>query len=325
VGNLPVNKSVVTGYEILLQYAGWAQIDTGVIRAGGRDRARWLHRIVTADLDHLGVGQGTHAALLDAKGHFVADFLALVDQGSILLLTDPTSTAPLLNALRRYIFREKVELTDESDRWALFALVGEGSDALAEELFGGGAPEPLYSFADAEFDSGVARLIRSHRARFPSTDVFPYYATRDRVQKALNSVPEIGPEVLDVLRIEAGIPLWGQDFDASTLALEIPDVLSVRVDQGCYVGQEVVARLVHRGHVNRKLVGLKFEGVEPPLRGQEILDGERGTGTVTSSAFSPRFGLIGLGYVRREVSDAGTILRLKNDLHAEVVKIPFED
>ncbi|MGB8644496.1 MAG: glycine cleavage T C-terminal barrel domain-containing protein, partial [Anaerolineae bacterium] len=128
-----------------------------------------------------------------------------------------------------------------------------------------------------------------------------------------------------VLRVEAGLPRWGVDFDSGTLALEIPDVMSIRVDQGCYVGQEVVARLVHRGHVNRHLVGLRFEGAPLPTLGQSILNADTAVGTITSAVDSPRFGAIALGYVRREVSEPGTVLRVGEALPARVVELPFKE
>jgi folate-binding protein YgfZ len=321
---LSLEARMETDYGIALEHAGWAELQVGVIRVAGSDRVQWLHRIVTADVEHLGFGRGTHAALLDAKGHFVADFIALVEQESILLLTEPAPTGHLLDGLRRYIIREKVKLTDGTGEWGLFTLVGKESDRVTARLFSQAAPEPPYSFANAQLVASNVQLIRSQRARLPVTDILFPSDARDHVRKALDTIPEFGNEVLEIMRIEAGLPRWGIDFDSSTLVLEITDVLSVRVDQGCYVGQEVVARLVHRGHVNRKLVGLRFEGDAPPSRGELILDGDKEVGSVTSAAISPRFGTIGLGFVRREVSEIGAVLHLGNHLRVHVVKLPFE-
>ena len=186
-------------------------------------------------------------------------------------------------------------------------------------------PETPYSFASFQIDGAEAMIVRSARAKVPVSEVLVVSEARERMRGALKDIPELSSEVLEVLRLEAGFPLWGVDFDSTTLVLEIPEVLSIRVDQGCYVGQEVVARLVHRGHVNRMLVGLKFEGVEQPARGELMYADGKEIGSVTSAAVSPRFGMIGLGYVRRESSGIGTWLQFGNHRRAQVVKLPFEE
>ncbi len=312
-------------YDTALTGAGWAEADTRVLRVGGRERIQWLHKLITADIEHLNAGQGTRGALLDAKGHFVADFTALVEAQSVLLLVDPLAKDELLNTLRRYIIREKVELFDESDAWGLFTLIGADSDEAVEKIFHARAPEAPFNFVPVERDG--AKLIHSARARVRSTDILISAISRERIRSTLDATLQLTVELLEVLRIEAGLPRWGIDFDSNTLALEIPDVLSVRVDQGCYVGQEVVARIVHRGHVNRHLRGLKFEAPTLPARGDTIWHNSNQVGSITSVASSPTFGAIGLGYVRREVAEPGTRLRVASrggEISAVVAKLPFD-
>src|SRR5258708_1341674 len=129
-------------------------------------------------------------------------------------------------------------------------------------------------------------------------------------------------------RIEAGRPLWGIDMDESTLAQEVnlEALGAVSFTKGCYTGQEVVARLHFRGHVNRRLMGLRVEGATAPTRGSELTNLEGAScGDVRSSIVSPRFGPIALGMVRRE-GDAGmqVITRVDDDaVRAEVVALPF--
>src|SRR5262249_27852675 len=141
------------------------------------------------------------------------------------------------------------------------------------------------------------------------------------LREALNGVPEISQDILDTLRIEAGLPRWGVDFDETTLALEIPDVMQIRVDQGCYVGQEVVARIVHRGHVNRHLRGLQFRSDALPACGDAIEFNGAQVGQITSAAHSPFRGNIALGYVRREVQ-VGADVQV-NGATAQVLELPF--
>jgi folate-binding protein YgfZ len=141
------------------------------------------------------------------------------------------------------------------------------------------------------------------------------------LRDAFKDLPELDAATLETLRIEAGLPKWGADFDETTLALEIPDGMQIRVDQGCYVGQEVVARIVHRGHVNRYLRGIQLVGETLPSPGEPIQSGSVEVGQITSAALSPRRGAVALGYVRREI-EPGTQVRV-NDIPATVLELPF--
>lgn len=138
----------------------------------------------------------------------------------------------------------------------------------------------------------------------------------------------VGSAALDAVRIEAGRPLWGTDMDESTMPAEVnlEALGAVSFTKGCYTGQEVVARLHFRGHVNRRLMGLRIEGAEAPQRGAELTQIE-GTicGDVRSAVVSPRFGPIALAMVRREV-DAGAQVMTRvagEPVRAEVTALPF--
>lgn len=318
-------KTLNAEYDNSVNHAVWAQIPTAVIVVEGPDRTKWLHKIITADVENVATGQGVRSALLDAKGHFAADFVMLVEQDSILLLTTPESNLPLLAGLRRYVIRERVQLGDRTQDWKLFSVIGPESDSVIEKAFGSVAPASAYSFARTAATSGASSLVRGSRARVPATEVLSPAAGADKVKAALDSIPEVDARVLEILRIEAGLPEWGADFDSSTLVMEIPGVHQVRVDQGCYVGQEVVARLVHRGHVNRSLVGLKFEGERSIAKGTPLMENDKQVGLVTSSCLSPSLGMIGLGYVRREASEDGSLLRAGDRAYARIARLPFED
>jgi aminomethyltransferase len=132
---------------------------------------------------------------------------------------------------------------------------------------------------------------------------------------------------LDLLRVEAGWPWFGLDIDDSNLLMESLTRDHVSFTKGCYIGQEVVIRVEHQGHVNRKLCGMRVSGEAVPPRGANILSAERKVGTVTSAIRSPALGqVIALAYVRRELWDAGTKLRIAagdHFLEAEVTSLPF--
>lgn len=312
---------MTTLYDTIISSVGWAVVPRGVLRMEGPDTAKWLHKIVTADVEHMVSGQGAQSALLDAKGHFVAEFLLLRDGDVFGALCDPTALELLSATLRRYIIREKVTLRDVTEGWTCVTMIGPRAAARIEQIFGASAPEAASHWVWGQLGESKARIVANVRARVASYDVMMPSAGVPALNAAIQDLPQITDDVLETLRIESGLPRWGIDFDSSTLALEIPDVMQIRVDQGCYVGQEVVARIVHRGHVNRHLRGLRIGRSILPVWGDTIYRDGENVGQVTSAAHSPAFGNIALGYVRREV-EIGAVVRVE-DGPACVVELPF--
>ena len=136
-------------------------------------------------------------------------------------------------------------------------------------------------------------------------------AQEDEVMAALTrgGALHATPASLEAARIEAAYPIFGIDMTADTIPLEagIED-RAISFTKGCYVGQEVIIRVMHRGHgrVARKLVRLQLEGMETPMRDAKVFDGDREIGFITSAAQSPRLGTIALGYLHRDFVEAGT-------------------
>jgi folate-binding protein YgfZ len=134
---------------------------------------------------------------------------------------------------------------------------------------------------------------------------------------------------MNTRRIEAGIPLFGTDMDESHFPLEASLLSAVSFNKGCYIGQEYVARLAHRGHLNRKLVGLKLDGPQVPMPEDEIVGEDGPIGRVTSATESPALGHpVALGYVHRDYFEVGTAVLVKSkrgDFAAKVAELPFLD
>jgi folate-binding protein YgfZ len=124
----------------------------------------------------------------------------------------------------------------------------------------------------------------------------------------------IDAEVLEALRIEAGVPRWGVDMDENTIPDEAGlEKRAINYDKGCYIGQETIARIKTYGHVNRQLVQLALTGRDLPARGDKIVADGREVGQVTSAVFSSRLGKpLALGYVRREWAATGVTLKWNN-------------
>ena len=142
---------------------------------------------------------------------------------------------------------------------------------------------------------------------------FVVYVERAREQDLIGALTDAGARVvsaqaIEAARVEAGYPVFGVDMTDDTIPLEagIED-RAISLTKGCYVGQEVIIRVLHRGHgrVVRKLVGLRIEG-PVPQRGARLFAADRDVGFVTSAAESPRLGTIAMGYLHRDFLAAGT-------------------
>jgi folate-binding protein YgfZ len=141
------------------------------------------------------------------------------------------------------------------------------------------------------------------------------------------SLAWVGEEAQNVLRVEASIPRYGVDFSEDNLLLEVDIDHAVSFSKGCYLGQEVVERIRSRGHVNKKLSGLLFDGQEAAKTGDSISAGDKEIGHVTSSVISPRLKRpIALGYLHKDYCTSGTkvfIQRGDMRMPATVTNLPF--
>jgi folate-binding protein YgfZ len=177
------------------------------------------------------------------------------------------------------------------------------------------------------------RIISSRWLALPGVDVIvPVEAAGQAWEAFVRSGRDagllpIGMRALEWLRVEAAWPWFGVDFDENNLLMEALTPDHVSLTKGCYVGQEVVVRIEHQGHLNKKLCALLLDGSTVPARGSLIRLGERKVGQVTSAVGSPALGrVIALGYLRRECWEPGRRLSIDADpdpLAAQSVALPF--
>jgi folate-binding protein YgfZ len=278
--------------------------DLGAVEVTGRDRAKFLHALLSNDVAALQPGQGCGAALLDVHGKVQVTLVVLALDDRVLLLTPPGMGESTVAALDHYLFAEKVALEDVTGRHALLMLAGPGAEETAKRLAGTVPAEAPWAHAAASFDGADARVIRGGgETGRPEVWIAVPAAQRDTVWKAAGEAGArpLGDEALESLRIEAGTPRFGSDVDPTVLLPEFPSAHLVSHTKGCYPGQEVVVRIRDRGHVNRHLRGLVLEGDAVPERGAEVVADGAVVGQVTSATFS--LGLrrpIALAYVRRQ-------------------------
>jgi folate-binding protein YgfZ len=304
--------------------------DFGVLELTGRDRASFLHALVSNEIKALGPGQGCAATLLDIHGKVQVVLFVWVADDRIFVVTPPAMAAKTAEALDHYLFSEKVAIEDVSREYALFVLAGPAARETTARLAGATPPDSPWSHVAAKLGETPIRLVSGARETgeaevwimCPSGE-----ATKVRKMLVGAGAAPIGHEAYESLRIEAGTPLFGHDVDESVLLSEIPFEHLLSHTKGCYPGQEVVVRIRDRGHVNRMLRGLAIDGDQVPAEGAEVLADDATIGKVTSAA--PSFGLsrpIALAFVRRQHAEPGTRVSVRfsgTTVAATVSALPF--
>jgi tRNA-modifying protein YgfZ len=319
----PPSSSMLAGRSVVLTYSSavheYAALRSKAIvidrsqrtrvRLTGPKAAEMLTGLVTNDVLSAAPGEGQYAAALSSKGKIVADVRLFVEEGSILTDTPPRAGEAWLGMVKKFVNPRVAPHRDESAALCTIGVFG----ALARHVVGettrvnSSALTVLAPYAHVRIDfDGVPLLV----ARSPDLGVegFEIFAPAEALdslwQRATRAgaVP-CGLSAWEIARVEAGRPEWGLDMDDTTIPQEanLDEMQAISYTKGCYVGQEIVARVHFKGHVNRHLRGLRAPDSVPPATGAKLWtsDGKE-VGDVRSAVSSPRLGGIALGMVRRE-------------------------
>jgi len=314
-----------------------------VFSLSGADRARYLNAITTGNIRDLAPGQGNIGLLLSAQGHILAELETLALDDRFLLLGHELVREQTFATLDKYIIMDDAVLTDQTAESGTLAVEGPAAPEIVRALTGvelstlppRGHVESSSKIREAAGTAGGAgtipcRIIRHSLFGFPGAEFLvrldelsALWSMLDTAVRASGGAP-IGYRALNSLRLEAGVPWFGSDFDQRHIPHEAAlETTHISFTKGCYTGQEIVERVRSRGHVNRRLTGLAFAAATPPEPESKLMADGAEAGSVTSSAFSPLLGRpIGFGYVRREFGSVGTKLRC-GETAAEVIELPF--
>jgi folate-binding protein YgfZ len=306
-------RDIVTQYRIITDGSGWIErTDRGRLRFDGADRIAFLHALLTNDIAALAPGAGNYALYLTPQGRMIADLHVFVRPDHVIADVPAAVAAKLAGALDAAIFTEDVRVTDVSAVLRQISVLGGQAASVLSGLVN--TPEaalknlPIWS--QISFDHGF--VARADDYINGNWDVM---ADEAGVREAIAALERAGAvpassAVAEAMRIEAGRPRFGIDMTEETIPLEA-GLLDRAISQtkGCYVGQEVIIRVLHRGagRVAKRLVRLATRPtVElPPADARIVVDG-RDVGRVTSAVWSPRVaGPLALGYVARDVAEAG--------------------
>jgi len=308
-------------YRTIATGAGWLDTSArGRLRFDGPDAPSFLHALVTNDVASLPVGRGVYAALLTPQGRMITDLRLLRIAEGVLAEVPGALASSLTVRFDHLIFAEKVAVVDDSgDTRALCVFGGRAAQVVADAT-----GIPLSRIAELSVLDHISheglRVVRTDDVAFPN---FEIWLSSDRWQPVVDAVTAAGAvEVLpatdaqqgtifDALRIEAGQPLFGVDMTADTIPLEAGLLdRAISTTKGCYVGQEVIIRILHRGggRVAKHLVRLLADPdvTDIPAAGTPVFDQGREVGAVTSAARGPAADrVVALGYVHRDSADAG--------------------
>lgn len=307
---------------------------SSILEVTGRDRVAFLQGMLTNDLKVLSPGQGCPAAFLDAHGKVQALLTVLVLEDRLLLVLSRGMAEKTLQALDKFLISEKVAFHDASAEVALFLVAGHAAPLVIERLTGEPPLPAPWAHAERRAGAITVRVVTGGAETgeaeawllAPASLGEPLFKAILDAGKPVGLRP-VGVTALDVLRVEAGTPWYGHDVDESVLLPEIPHERYVSYTKGCYIGQEIVARVKHRGHVNRALTGLVLDGDRVPKPGAVVQKEEQDAGRVTSAVRSFSLGHpIVLAFIRREYLESGTPLTMWDDgetLAARVASLPF--
>ena len=322
-----------TQYRIITTGAGWVEPSGRArLRFDGSDRASFLQALVSNDVLSLEPGQGVYATYLTPQGRMISD-LRIYHRGAYLIADVPAArVARLLSTFDSLIFAEDVAVSDVSGALAQLAVFGrDAADAIARALavdaHALAALPPL-----GQVSAGESFVVRTDEAEWPAFEVIVPAGMKQEFAGRLAGAgaAEISLELADLLRIEAGRPSFGADMTDETIPLEAGLLdRAISTTKGCYVGQEVIIRVLHRGggRVAKRLVKLEFDPAlaAAPPPGSTLLFEGRETGRVTSAAYSPaRHRVIALGFVHRDAAVVGqrvTVRRESGEAPAEIVAL----
>jgi tRNA-modifying protein YgfZ len=299
------------------------------IAVAGLDRATYLQGLLTNDIPALLAGTGCYAAWLTPQGRMLTD-MHVLESGGMILLDVPAETADATRErLDQFIFTENVQVESLAGKLSSVWIHGPKAPALVGRVLldapgradrtgpTGLAAWRDYQHTQLEFRGEAVSVARIDQLGVPG---FCVYLEPSRERDLIGALTEAGArevshEALEAARIEAGYPVFGVDMTDDTIPLEagIED-RAISLSKGCYVGQEVIIRVLHRGHgrVARKLVTLRIDGLVPE-RGARLFAADRDVGFVTSAAASPRLGTVAMGYVHRDFVATGTTIEAATD------------
>lgn len=296
----------------------------------GSERKPFLHGMVTNEVKKLEPGMGNYSLFLNAKGKILADCFISDAGESLFLYGRETNRKPLFEGLNKYLIMEDAEIVDRTEQYAMFSVQGQNAESIFKKIEPSiTLPMEMYHFTETFVNGISCRIYRSNHTVYGGFDMILGLDNAATLWNALqeNRCPPAGFDVLECARVEAGIPVLNHELDDTVIPQEAELHHAISFEKGCYIGQETVARLHFRGHVNRELTGFVLDTEHVP-DGSIVLhhDGKE-AGKITSVVRSFELEkVIGLGYLRVALRQPGTDLTAiidNKEIAVNVHELPF--
>jgi folate-binding protein YgfZ len=305
-------KSVSKGYSAVRE-GGAGIIDLtsrGRVTVGGSEAARFLNGLITNDVKTLAVNCWVPALFPNVQGRLLAAVRVLNLGEHFLIDTEPASYPTVLNLLSRFTLAGDFRVTDQTEETLTLSLQGKRSAELIRAILGADAvpvqklPWEPQNITTADFQGAPVTIICDTHTAEIGYDLFIEAAKITDLRQALLDAGGVmvSDDALEILRVEAGIPRYGVDVDGTTVVNETSYDHSISFTKGCYIGQEIVVRIKHRGHVAKKLTGLIFPDETFEVDDHTVFS-EQGqdAGRVTSWVISPHLGYtVAMAYIKHD-------------------------
>jgi len=299
----------------------------GRIRVSGSEATMFLNGLITNDIKALAENRWMLAAFPTVQGRLIGAVRVVRGNGAAFLIdTDAESHEAVLKSVARFTLAGDFHVSDVTAETALMTVQGKRAADVMEKVFENSFTDlPRNGLIETDWQNASITIIHATHTAEDGFDLVIDSAHAAALRQSLidAGAQPVGEDALEILRVEAGIARYGRDMDESNIVTETNLDDAVSYTKGCYLGQEIIVRIKHRGHVAKKLTGLRFETDQRVEPGTIIKSADNSEiGRVTSTALSPRVGSIGLGYVRYEYLAAGTSVMVNEDA-ATVTELPF--
>lgn len=316
----------------LFEYAAIRERGAGIVDLSARSRfqvsgseaVQFLNGLITNDMKTLAESHWMPAAFPNVQGRLIAsvrvvrkpdDATGKKPISFFLIDTEPATREAVLKTIERFTLAGDFHVVDLTSQTALLSLQGKRAAEIIGSVMGESASGiSAYGATQIEWQK---RSLTVLRATHTAEDGFDIVVSADQATALWDALVNVGAtpvgqEALDRLRIEAGIPRYGIDMDETNVVTETGLDEAVSYTKGCYIGQEIIARIKYRGHVAKKLVGLFFDRPFKIDQDARIkLADDKEIGRITSHTMSPHLGsTIALGYVKYDYLAAGTEVRV---------------
>ena len=301
----------------------------GRILVGGSEAVIFLNGLITNDIKNLARDSWMLAAFANVQGRLLATVRIIPREDGFLMDTSEATREKVIGLLGRFVLAGDFRVSDLTNEIAAVSIQGPRAAQVVANVFGDDAAAlPRQQVMTTRFAGSRLAMIRATWSAEDGFDLFIETGAAAQLRESLRSAGSVAVDesTAETLRIEAGIARYGIDMDETTIVTETNLDDAVSFAKGCYIGQEIIVRIKHRGHVAKKLTGLLMETSAEIQSGAKIFsaDGPE-IGRITSSAFSPRLDqTIALGYVKYDYLTPGTTVRIGDgQVAAKVTELPF--